>query len=370
MRKVLANCWVLDSVGGMIRAGFLSRGERSALIALARDGSVTNRLARRANALVLLDGGMSCEQVAQVLFLDDDTVRRWHCAFAEGGHKALMRFQAGGSACALNDEQQAKLIAWVRSTAPRSTRQIGAWIASEFGAEYESRSGLVALLHRLGLEYRKPEVIPRHLDEAKQRAFIELYENLLNSLAPDEAVLFVDAVHPTHAARAAGCWTAKDVRPAIEQTTGRQRLNIHGAIDLETGQTRMIEAQTIDAASTIKLLAGLEALYATTAPIHVFLDHARYHHAKIVQEWLSQPGRRIVLHFVPSYCPHLNPIERLWALMHEHLTHNKTYPTCREFADAILAFLRNEVPRRWSEFCDSVTDNFRVILPAKFRILA
>ena len=51
-------------------------GERSALIALARDGSVTIRLARRANALVLLDGGMSCEQVAQVLFLDDDTVRR------------------------------------------------------------------------------------------------------------------------------------------------------------------------------------------------------------------------------------------------------------------------------------------------------
>ena len=116
----------MDSVGGMIRAGFLSPGERSALIALARDGSVTNRLARRANALVLLDGGMSCEQVAQVLFLDDDTVRRWHGAFAEGGRKALMRFEAGGSACALNDEQQAKLIAWVKSTAPRSTRQIGA----------------------------------------------------------------------------------------------------------------------------------------------------------------------------------------------------------------------------------------------------
>ena len=60
----------------------------------------------------------------------------------------------------------------------------------------------------------------------------------------------------------------------------------------------------------------------------MFLDNARYHHAKIVQQWLSQPGRRIALHFVPSYCPHLNPIERLWALMHEHLTHNKTYPTC------------------------------------------
>jgi transposase len=46
----------------------------------------------------------------------------------------------------------------------------------------------------------------------------------------------------------------------------------------------------------------------------LFLDNARYHHAKLVQEWLAQPGRRIKLHFIPTYCPHLNPIERLWGV--------------------------------------------------------
>jgi len=69
-------------------------------------------------------------------------------------------------------------------------------------------------------------------------------------MSPNEAVVFMDAVHPTHAARAAGCWQAKDETLAIEQTTGRRRLNIHGAVDLETGQTKMIEAETIDAASS------------------------------------------------------------------------------------------------------------------------
>ena len=96
-RKALAKRVELDSFEGMIRAGFLLGDERSALIALARDGSVTHRLARRANALVLLDDGLSCEQVARVLLLDDDTIRRWHGAFAEGGRKALMRFEAGGA---------------------------------------------------------------------------------------------------------------------------------------------------------------------------------------------------------------------------------------------------------------------------------
>ena len=211
----------------MIRPGFLSREERSALIGLARDGSVTHRLARRANAVVRLDAGVSCEQVARALLLDDDTIRRWHGGFAEGGRKALMRFEAGGGACALSEGRREKLVAWVRAAWPRSTRRIGAWIgawiASEFGVEYDSRAGLVALLHRLGLEYRKPEVIPRHLDENKQRAVIERYENLMNSLSPDEVVVLVDAVHPTHAARAAGGWAAKDETLAIEAVEPRAR---------------------------------------------------------------------------------------------------------------------------------------------------
>jgi transposase len=353
----------------MIRAGFLSPIDRADLIALARDGSAANRLARRANALVLLDSGWSCEKVAGALLLDDDTIRRWHGLFIEDGLEGLTRFEAGGSACQMSEEQQEKLKAWVAATLPRSTREIGAWIAREFGLVYAGRSGLIALLHRLGLEYHKPEVIPRKLKEEKQKEFIAAYEKLMNSLPPDQAVVFADAVHPTHAVRPAGCWAPSDENLAIEQSSGRERMNIHGAVDLETGQTRMIEVLTVDAISTIKLLASIEALYPMLALIHVFLDNARYHHAKLVQEWLAQPGRRIKLHFIPEYCPHLNPIERLWGLMHRHVTHNKSYPTFAQFADATLAFLRDQVPRNWARFRDSVSDNFRVISPKSFRVM-
>jgi transposase len=131
---------------------------------------------------------------------------------------------------------------------------------------------------------------------------------------------------------AAGCWAPKQEKIAIEQTSGRERINIHGAIDLATGQTRMIEVLTVDAVSTIRLLESIEALYPLLAYIHVFLDNARYHHAKLVQEWLARPGCRIKLHFIPSYCPHLNPIERLWGLMHRNITHNNCYATCADVA--------------------------------------
>jgi transposase len=295
----------------MLRGDFLTAKERANLTALARNGLAEHRVARRANAILLLDKGWSFQKVAEALLLDDDTVREWRGLFETSGVEGLSRFEMGGGASFLTAAQEAQVKAWIVETLPRTTRVVGAYIRREFGVEYESRSGLIKLLHRLGLEYQKPEVIGRKLDVVKQKVFIEAYENLLNSLGSDEVVLFGDAVHPTHATRPVGCWTAKHDKLAIEQTSGRQRLNIHGVVDLETGQTRMIEAETIDAQSTIRLLESIEALYPLMALIHVFLDNARYHHAKLVQEWLAQPGRRIKLHFVPACCPHLNPIERL-----------------------------------------------------------
>jgi hypothetical protein len=37
----------------------------------------------------------------------------------------------------------------------------------------------VALLHRLGMEHRKPQAVSRNLDPDKQAALIQAYENLL-----------------------------------------------------------------------------------------------------------------------------------------------------------------------------------------------
>jgi transposase len=190
----------------MIRPGFLDPESRRDLIELARDGSAAHRLARRANALVLLDKGMSCQSVAEVLLLDGDTIWTWYHLYREDGIEGLANFGHEGGACRLTAEQQDRLKAWIAETLLRSTRAVGAWIAAECGIEYQTRSGLIALLHRLGMEHRKPTAISRKLDPAKQAAFIKAYEALMNQLSADEAVIFADAVHPTHAVRPVGCY--------------------------------------------------------------------------------------------------------------------------------------------------------------------
>ena len=200
-----------------------------------------------------------------------------------------------------------------------------------------------------------------HLPQAgpgEQAAFINEYETLMNGIEADEAVVFVDAVHPTHAVRPVGCWAPKDLPIAVEQSSGRNRLNIHGAIDLETGQTVMKDVLTVDAISTIMLLMAIEARYPGMRFVHVLLDNARYHHAKLVQAWLARPGCRIscissgllpALQFdrtamgadAPAYHPQ-QMLRHLQGVQHRNA----------------------DLPARGSAqdgYCDEVTDNFRVI---------
>ena len=59
----------------MIRSNFLTAAEFLELLSCVQRQREDHGIVRRANALLLLDDGMSCAQIAKVLFLDDDTVR-------------------------------------------------------------------------------------------------------------------------------------------------------------------------------------------------------------------------------------------------------------------------------------------------------
>ena len=78
-------------------------------------------MARRANALVLLDDGWSCQEVAAALLLNDDTIRGWHKLFEQRGIEGLTSFDVGGSASFLSAVQEGALKAFVATTLPRST---------------------------------------------------------------------------------------------------------------------------------------------------------------------------------------------------------------------------------------------------------
>ena len=242
----------------MIRGGFLSAAERADLKTVIRHPSEIHGVARRATGILLLDDGLSCAEVARVLYLDDDTVRTWHKHYRSGGLDELTRFDCHGRQGYLSEAQERALSAHLARRVHRDTGEVRAHILATHGIAY-SHSGCIKLMRRLGFEYRRPKGLPAQADEAKQRAFIKDYETLLRSLADDETVYFADAVHPEYQSRPTHGWVRREENVALRRTSGRQRVNLHGALDLESFDCPLVEADRINAVSTIALLDAIEA---------------------------------------------------------------------------------------------------------------
>tara|TARA_R110002094_G_scaffold188654_1_gene163815 strand:- start:33 stop:254 length:222 start_codon:yes stop_codon:yes gene_type:complete len=73
----------------------------------------------------------------------------------------------------------------------------------------------------------------------------------MRELSADAAVYFADAVHPEYQSKSAFGWVKTGSNPALPSTTGRGRVNIHGAVNLETFDTPFVEPTTVDGGSAV-----------------------------------------------------------------------------------------------------------------------
>ncbi len=87
--------------------------------------------------------------------------------------------------------------------------------------------------------------VDRVANEVEQQQFIDLYQDLQHRLPADEAIYFADAVHPEYQTRPAHGWIKKGSNTAVKTTSGRKRVNIHGAVNLENFDTPFVEVTTV-----------------------------------------------------------------------------------------------------------------------------
>ena len=340
-------------------SGFLTEAERTDLRAVLRLVRGEALRLRRANILLLLDDGWTFQAIATAFYLETSTIEALLKAYKTTGFATLDSAPITGRAFKLDEKQQESLSLHLETANYACSKDIRAYIQETYNVVY-CRSSILSFLRKLGFVHQNTQLAIPAPDEAVQQAAIEAYNLQKASLNDDEVIVHIDGVHPTHIAKTGKIWIKKGDTRHILSNTGRQRLNIHGAINLATGQFHFMNNATINAESTIQLFKKLEAAYKSQTKIYVRSDNARYHYSKPVQDWLKRPGNRIILQFLPAYCPHLNPIERLWHVLHTHTTRNKYYKTYNEFCEAIITFCKDTIPQKWDTIKSYVTDNFTV----------
>jgi len=315
------------------------------------------READRIKAVVLLATGWSAEQVAEVLQVDANTVRNHFRRYQQGGVKALGQVAYRGSACDLDEAQLAMLDAHLQTHLYHTAKAIAHWVKDTFGVDY-TQSGMTALLHRLGYVYKKPKVVPGKADPEAQRAFLEQYEQLKQNKGEADPIYFMDAAHPQHNPVIACGWIKRGEEHAVRTNSGRQRVNINGAIDLDSLAPVVRFDDTINADSTIALFEELERINLVATWIYVICDNARYYRSRAVSDYLKTS--RIKLVFLPSYAPNLNLIERLWKFFKKKTLYNRYFETFAEFKAACEAFFANPAKYR-RELRALLTENFAIV---------
>ena len=318
----------------------LTKDELNELRQAHREAKRSNaRAAYRINAVILLGTGWRLKQVKEALLLDDETLRSFVARYRQGGIKGLTSTSYKGSQAKIDKQQMDQLHDELEGRIHLTTASVIEYVKDTFNVTYTG-SGMRDLLHRLGYEYKKPKLVPGNPDIEAQELFAEQYEEFMLKKPANIEVLFVDAVHPEHNALAAYGWVKRGQKRTVKTNSGRERLNLHGAMNAETYEVTVIESETVNTESTVQLIEVLDQKYPLAKEIILIMDNARYHYSKEVQGNLKDHPR-IRMVFLPSYSPNLNLIERLWKFFKKKVLYNKYHENLKAFRTACINFFSN-----------------------------
>ena len=279
---------------------------------------------------------MSNAMIGALIGLNRDSVGDWIMRYQQGGFDALCQFNYGTNTSAMDNHADSILKSFIRQP-PMNVNEAKSRIEAMTGIS-RSPSQVRTFMKRHGLRYIKTGHIPAKADTEKQRQWVkETLEPAIKEAQKGEChLLFLDAAHFILQPFICALWCV--ARLFIKAASGRNRINVLGAVNAITKQVHTLSNTTyINAETIVAFLQQLKEHYGDV-PLKIVLDNARYQHCKLVEQ--AAKKLNITLLFLPSYSPNLNIIERLWKFTKKTILYAKYYESPLKFHQAITGFFQ------------------------------
>jgi transposase len=312
------------------------------------------RICDRIKAVLAYDDGYSYSEIAHILLLDDETIRRH---IDEYLREQKLKTENGGSGSNLTNNQASQLIQHLQEITYLYVKDICQHVWKTYGKKY-SISGMTKWLHNHNFCYKKAHAVPAKADKEKQKKFIQYYNRLKKKAGEKEPIYFADSVHPQHQTQLTFGWILKGIRKEVPTTSQQKRLNFIGGICLNGHRFSYLQVEKVDATNICDFLWHLRQANPGKYKVHVIWDNASPHRNDEVYRFAKELG--IKLHYLPPYSPNLNPVERVWKLMHEKVRYNKYYGKFSEFTESTLDFFKS-IGRKKTILRARITDNFQIL---------
>ena len=349
----------------------LSKEEKSQLKTIHKYTHNNSMRESRIKTILLCDKNMSKTEIKETLLLDLQTIRRYINDFKQFRMDSIDfedgRKSKSGNKKDISPQQEEQVKKFVQDNLVEEAKEVQNYIKEKFDISYHINS-VIKLLHDLGFSYKKVVAIPQKANTLgsteKQLEFEDKYKKLKEELKEDENMLFLDGVHPTHNTKPGFAWIEKGEEKLMETNSGRDRVNLNGAYNINSGEVIVTPSETINTDSTLKLFDTIIENYSDTkGNIYLFSDNATYYKSLILQAALkTEKYRRIKMIFLPAYAPNLNPIERVWKFFKKNVLENKFYKKFSEFKEAIDIFFKEELklPIMQEKLRQFASDNFHI----------
>jgi putative transposase len=322
--------------------------ERKRLLALYRKGP-DPQVRLRAHVILLLADGHAWALITAVLFCSSATIARWKDRFERSGIDGLLGEPRGRRASLLLAQWAVLIVTWVRTLSPRDFGYCRSrWCCGTLAVVLmdthhvkASAETIRRLLHREHLVWRRPRPVLGPRDPQREWKRRQIRE-LLRDLPSDETAVFQDEVDVNLNPDIGCMWMPKGEQAQVITPGSNVKRYLAGSMSWRTGELIVTQGSRRNAALFVAHLEDLRRRFRHYHVIHVICDNARFHTAAgslLVREYLAAHGDRIVLHYLPSYSPKDNPIERVWWHLHEQITRNHRCQSIEELLKLVMAWL-------------------------------
>jgi putative transposase len=299
----------------------------------------------RAHILLLLDAGHPWASISAVMFCSLSTVSRWKRRYEAEGVDAVLGRPCGRRRSGIH-VWATLVVRWVLTLSPTEFRFARSRWSCEAAVvvlreDFRVRVGRETVrrwLRASGLVWRRPRPTIRRRDpdrEAKLRAL----RALLTRLPRNETAVFMDEVDVNLNPKVGCMWMRRGEQAAVQTPGNNEKQYLAGSIHWRTGRVILTGGRPKEGRSAALFLRHLDDLrrsFRHFKVIHVICDNAGTHKpdkSKAVEEYLARWAGRVVVHYLPTYSPDTNPVERVWWRLHEAVTRNHRCRTMGELLD-------------------------------------
>ncbi len=311
------------------------------------------RVSQRAQMILLSAQRRTVPEIATLFEVSRATVRFWIRQFEVEGPAGLRDDPRPGRPRKLTPQVEEHLLTLLQQDPQQveasflatfwTTAMLVLAVATSLALPV-SRGTIRSALQRLRLRWRRPRLtMPRKTDPekaAKQWAIVQA----VVAAGPEAVVLYADEsrVQTLPLLRAMWQWVGQQARiPTPGSNSWRA---IFGALNIRTGQWTYLVRERMQTPDFLAFLEHLLTVYATQTII-LIVDNYSSHTAKEVAQWLAEHPR-LQLHFLPKYCSHLNPVERIWLQMKNQIAANRLYGSIKHLLAAVHTFFAKMTPEQ------------------------